>query len=146
MKKETGEVLIKAEATYKDLLLRKNWKLRLVETTVFVVGMMTASAFFNAESTAFKVTAVAIAIAVVGLFPFLYKWVLRPVYTLTKTHLIISIAGRERVFHLSEVESLLPGRHVYRLKGKKESLMVSRQFLAYLEERLPYFRRKERRR
>jgi hypothetical protein len=145
MKRETGEIVYQADATYKDLLLRKNIKLRILESVVFVVGMLLLSGFFDTRTTTFKVLAFAIAIAVVGLAPFLYKLVLKPRYILTKTHLIVSISGQERKYPLSEVEPLIEGRHIYRLSGKRESLMVSREFLAHLNERLFYFRKKGKR-
>lgn len=146
MKKGSGEILYQEESTYKDLLLRKNFKLRILETVIFVVGMLIASNFFDTNSNTFKVAAFAIAIAVVGLAPFVYKMVLRPVYKLTKTHLIVSISGQEREYPLSEVEPVIEGRHIYTLSGKRESLMVSRQFLAHLNERLFYFRKQGKRR
>lgn len=141
-----NEVLYRAEATYKDLLLRKNLKLRIFETTLFVLGMMLASSILGVKSGSFKVSAFAIAIAVVGLMPILYQRVLRPVYTLTKTHLIVSIAGNERSFPLNQVEQVIEGRHVYRLNGKREALMVSHEFLAHLNERLMYFHKPGKRR
>ncbi|NGQ96028.1 hypothetical protein G3578_12755 [Brevibacillus sp. SYP-B805] len=145
MKRQTGDILFQAESTYADLLLRKGVKLRLLESLVFVVGMLLASGYFDTRTTTFKILAFAIAIAVVGLSPFVYKAVLRPRYTLTKTHLIISLAGKEREIPLSEVEPLIEGRHIYKLNGKNESLMVSREFLTHLNERLSYFRKKGKR-
>lgn len=146
MKKGSDEILIQAESQYQDLLLRKNFRMRVLETIVFIGGMLLASLFFDTNSATFKVSAFAIAIAVVGLAPYLYKAVLRPRYTLTKTHLIISIAGNERSYPLSEVEPIIEGRHLYRLSGKREALMVSRNFLAHLNERIHAFQRKNKRR
>lgn len=146
MNKGTDEILYQAETEYKDLLLRKNFGLRILETVVFIVGMLLASAIFNAQSIIFKVSAFAIAIVVVGLAPFVYKFVLRPRYTLTKNHLIISISDKERSFPLNEVEPIIEGRHMYRLAGKREALMVSRDFLAHLNERIHLFQRKSKRR
>ncbi|MFY0545944.1 hypothetical protein [Brevibacillus sp. H7] len=136
MKKESDEILYQEESRYSDLLLRKNFRMRILESVVFVVGMLLASQFFTTQSDTFKVIAFAIAIAVVGLAPFVYKWVLRPQYKLTKTHLIISMGGKEARYPLSEVEPIFEGRHFYRLSGKREALMVSRVFLARLNERL----------
>ncbi|MGE5704118.1 MAG: hypothetical protein ACM32O_16460 [Clostridia bacterium] len=146
MKKGTDEIVFQADAQYKDLLLRKNFKLRILETIVFIFGMLLASAVFNAQSTIFKVSAFAIAIAVVGLSPFLYKAVLRPRYTLTKTHLIISMSGTERSYPLNEVEPVIEGRHFYRLSGKRETLMVSRDFLTHLQAQIHLIHRKHKRR
>jgi hypothetical protein len=146
MKKESGDILYQEESSYKDLLLRKSWKMRVFESIAFVVGMMLLAQFFTNDSTTFKLLAFAIAIAVVGLAPFVYKFVLRPKYTLTKTHLIISIAGKETSFPLHEVEPIFEGRHLYRLSGKRESLMVSRQFLAHLNERLFVYKKLGKRR
>lgn len=146
MKKRADDVLFEAEATYKDLLLRKNWKMRIWETVLFVVGMVLLSIFFETQSGTFKLLAFVIAFAVVGLSPFLYKAILRPRYTLTRSHLIISIAGQERSYPLTAVEQVYEGRNVYRLQGKKESLMISRQFLAHLDERLFLLQRKGKRR
>ncbi|MBO8164051.1 MAG: hypothetical protein H0Z34_10085 [Brevibacillus sp.] len=140
------EVLFEAEATYKDLLLRKNLKMRIWETVLFVAGIMLLSVLFGSRSTEFKLLAFAIAIAVVGLSPFLYKAVLRPRYTLTKSHLIISIAGRERTYPLTAVEQVYEGRHIYRLQGRKEALMISREFLSRLDERLFLLQRRGKRR
>ncbi|RNB55703.1 hypothetical protein AAFJ72_02490 [Brevibacillus gelatini] len=146
MKKPSTEVLYQEESAYKDMLLRKSWRMRIGETVAFVLGMMILSQFFPSNDTTFKVLAFAIAIAVVGLSPFLYKAMLRPVYKLTKTHLIVSISGKETSYPLSEVEQIYEGRHFYRLGGKKESLMVSRQFLSHLNERLFYYRKGNKRR
>ncbi|MGI6187844.1 MAG: hypothetical protein ACOYIL_15340, partial [Brevibacillus sp.] len=101
MKKTSDEILYQEESGYKDLLLRKNMKMRIMETLFFVVGMLLLSQFFNTQSPAFKVLAFAIAIAVVCLAPFVYKYTLRPSYKLTKTHLIVSMGGRETRYPLS---------------------------------------------
>ncbi|EST54395.1 hypothetical protein T458_13925 [Brevibacillus panacihumi W25] len=141
MKKPMSDVLYQEESSYKDMLLRKSMKMRIMETVAFVFGMMILAQFFPSDATAFKVLAFAIAIAVVGLSPFLYKAILRPMYKLTKTHLIISLSGEEKSYPLNEVEPIYEGRHVYRLSGKRESLMVSRQFLSHLNERLFYYQK-----
>jgi len=136
---------MEVESTYKDLLLRKSVKMRVNETILFVLGMLVLSNMFDTNSNLFKVLAFAVAIAVVGLSPFFYKAVMKPRYTLTRTHLIVSISGKERSYPLNEVEPVIEGRHVFRLSGKRESLMVSREFLAQLNERLFYFRKKGKR-
>lgn len=146
MKKPSTDVLYQEESTYVDMLLRKSWSMRIAETVAFVLGMMILAQFFPSNDTTFKVLAFAIAIAVVGLAPFLYKATMRPVYKLTKTHLIVSISGKETSYPLSEVEQVYEGRHFYRLGGKKESLMVSRQFLSRLNERLFYYHKGNKRR
>ncbi|HZG14299.1 MAG TPA: hypothetical protein VE710_04670 [Candidatus Bathyarchaeia archaeon] len=145
MKYRPPEVLMEVESTYKDLLLRKSVKMRVNETILFVLGMLVLSNMFDTNSNLFKVLAFAVAIAVVGLSPFFYKAVMKPRYTLTRTHLIVSISGKERSYPLNEVEPVIEGRHVFRLSGKRESLMVSREFLAQLNERLFYFRKKGKR-
>ncbi|WP_312114477.1 hypothetical protein [Brevibacillus reuszeri] len=146
MKKPTTDVLYQEESSYKDMLLRKTWRMRISETILFVLGMMILAQILPTNNTTFKVLAFAIAIAVVGLSPFLYKSMLRPMYKLTKTHLIISMSGKETSYPLSEVEQVIEGRHFYRLSGKKESLMVSRQFLSHLNERLFYYKKGNKRR
>lgn len=146
MKKSSTDVLYQEESTYKDMLLRKSWSMRIAETITFVLGMMILAQIFPRNDATFKVLAIAIAIAVVGLAPFLYKSTMRPVYKLTKTHLIVSISGKETSYPLSEVEQVYEGRHFYRLGGKKESLMVSRQFLNQLNERLSYYNKGNKRR
>ncbi|WP_289142513.1 hypothetical protein [uncultured Brevibacillus sp.] len=146
MKKPTTDVLYQEESSYKDMLLRKTWRMRISETILFVIGMMILAQILPTNNTTFKVLAFAIAIAVVGLSPFLYKSILRPMYKLTKTHLIITMSGQETSYPLSEVEQIYEGRHFYRLAGKKESLMVSRQFLTHLNERLFYYKKGNKRR
>ncbi|USG66342.1 hypothetical protein NDK47_03145 [Brevibacillus ruminantium] len=146
MKKQDNEILYQEESGYKDLLLRKSMKMRLTETLAFVVGMLMLSQFFNTRTDVFKVMAFAIAIAVVGLAPFLYKSLLRPSYKLSKTHLIVTISGQETRYPLSEVEPIFEGRHLYRLSGKRESLMVSRQFLSKLNEQLFLYQKGKKRR
>ncbi|MGD8192632.1 hypothetical protein ACQCN2_21905 [Brevibacillus ginsengisoli] len=146
MKKSNDEILFQSESGYSDLLMRKSLKLRILETCLFLFGMLFASNFIDAKSGTFKVIAISIAIAVVGLAPFFYKMVLRPRYTLTKTQLIVSISGKETAYSLDQVEPLIQGRHFYKLNGKRESLMVSREFLSHLEERLALFQKKSKRR
>ncbi|GIO09340.1 hypothetical protein J31TS6_53680 [Brevibacillus reuszeri] len=146
MKKPTTDVLYQEESSYKDMLLRKTWRMRISETILFVIGMMILAQILPTNNTTFKVLAFSIAIAVVGLSPFLYKSILRPMYKLTKTHLIITMSGQETSYPLSEVEQIYEGRHFYRLAGKKESLMVSRQFLTHLNERLFYYKKGNKRR
>ncbi|WP_103108040.1 hypothetical protein [Brevibacillus reuszeri] len=146
MKKPTTDVLCQEESSYKDMLLRKTWRMRISETILFVIGMMILAQILPTNNTTFKVLAFSIAIAVVGLSPFLYKSILRPMYKLTKTHLIITMSGQETSYPLSEVEQIYEGRHFYRLAGKKESLMVSRQFLTHLNERLFYYKKGNKRR
>ena len=145
MKKSSSDVLYQEESTYKDVLLRKSTKMRIWETVVFAVGMVILAQLFPENDNTFKVLAIVIAVAVVGLAPFLYKAVLRPVYKLTRTHLIISMSGKENSYPLSEVEQIYEGRHLYRVGGKRESLMVSRQFLNHLNERLHYYQKNKRR-
>jgi hypothetical protein len=145
MKYRPPEILLQVESTYKDLLLRKSMKMRLFETVLFIIMMLVLSGIMNPETNQFKILVFACAIAVVGLAPFFYKAVMRPRYTLTRTHLIINISGQERSYPLSEVEPVIEGRHVFLLNGKRESLMVSREFLAQLNERLFYFRKKGKR-
>lgn len=146
MKKPSTDVLYQEESSYKDMLLRKSWRMRIMETVAFVIGMMILAQILPSNDTAFKVLAFAIAIAVVGLAPFLYKSILRPVYKLTKTHLIITMSGKETSYPLSEVEQIFEGRHLYRVGGKRESLMVSRQFLSHLNERLFYYNKANKKR
>lgn len=146
MKKQNDHILNQVDAGYSDLLMRKSLKLRIMETCLFLFGMLFASNFMDPKSGAFKAIAIAIAIAVVALAPFVYKQVLRPRYTLTKTHLIVSISGKETSYPLDQVEPLIQGRHLYKLNGKRESLMVSRQFLAELEERVALFQKKTKKR
>ena len=129
MKKPSTDVLYQEESSYKDMLLRKSWRMRIMETVAFVIGMMILAQILPSNDTAFKVLAFAIAIAVVGLAPFLYKSLLRPVYKLTKTHQIITMSGQEP-----------------RVGGKRESLMVSRQFLSHLNERLFYYNKANKKR
>ncbi|GED30430.1 hypothetical protein [Brevibacillus centrosporus] len=146
MKKPATDVLFQEESTYKDMLLRKSVKMRVMETVAFVLGMLILAQILPSNNTAFKVLAFAIAIAVVGLAPFLYRSMLRPVYKLTKTHLIITMSGKETSYPLSEVEQIYEGRHLYRVGGKRESLMVSREFLKHLNERLFYYNKANKRR
>jgi hypothetical protein len=146
MKKPLSEVLYQEESTYKDMLLRKSMKMRVMETVAFVLGMVILAQIFPSDTTGFKVFAFVIAFAVVGLSPFMYRAVLRPVYKLTKTHLIISMSGQEQRFPLNEVEQIYEGRHFYRVGGKREALMVSRQFLTHLNERLYYYKKGNKRR
>lgn len=146
MKKPATEVLYQEESTYKDMLLRKSWRMRVMESVAFILGMLILAQILPSQNTTFKVLAFAIAIAVVGLAPFLYKSMFRPVYKLTKTHLIISMSGKETSYPLSEVEPVFEGRHLYKVGGKKESLMVSRQFLTHLNERLFYYNKANKRR
>ncbi|MGC5328691.1 hypothetical protein [Brevibacillus sp. SYSU BS000544] len=146
MKKEYGEIIAESVATYSDLLLRKSFKLRVLETVLFIFGMLFASNFFDPKTGIFKIFAITMAIAVVGLAPFFYKMILRPRYTLTKTHLIVSISDKETAYPLDKVEPMIQGRHLYKLNGKRESLMVSRQFLSQIEERVALFQKKAKRR
>ncbi|WP_019123946.1 hypothetical protein [Brevibacillus massiliensis] len=146
MKPKDAEVLYQAESAYGDLLLRKNFKMRIIEVLVFIFCILLASIFIDSQSVQFKVIAIGIAIAVVGLAPFAYKAVLRPRYTLTRTHLIISMGNKETAYPLSEVEEAIEGRHFYKINGKRYSLMVSRDFLAKLNEQLLRFKRKNKRR
>ncbi len=146
MKKPNDEILLQVDSSYGDLILRKNLRMRIIETLVFIVGLFVSANILNTQSAAFKVSAFAIAAAVIGLAPFVYKAVLRPRYTLTKTHLIVSISGKETAYPLTEVEPVIEGRHYYKLRGKRESLMVSRDFLVQLNERIHLFQRKGKRR
>lgn len=147
MKHEYGEVLYHEKATYSDLFLRKNAKMRIMETVLFVIIMILLSSLFgDRDSTVFKVFAIASAVALVGLAPFFYKWSLRPVYTVTKSHLIINIRGQETAYPLTQVEPIIEGRHMYRINGKRMPLMISHKFLAHLNERLHVINRKNKRR
>ncbi|WP_232699913.1 hypothetical protein [Brevibacillus daliensis] len=147
MKTQYGEVIVSDKATYSDLFLRKNPRMRILETIVFIVAIILLSLLFEDRNSAlFKVVAVGSAVVLLGLTPIIYKAVLNPHYTLTKTHLIITIRGVETAFHLTQVEPILEGRHLYRLNGKRASLMINRKFLTELNQQIQLIQKKNKRR
>ena len=86
------------------------------------------------EGTSYKVMAIVSAIVIIGGAPWFYGKLVAPEYILTKRELIIRMKGIERIYPLSEVERASAWKALFRLKGKKEPLMVSKSFLEKLDE------------
>lgn len=133
---KSNEVIIKEVSSYKTLLFRKGMAYRILETVIFILGIIIAFYMIGENNLQFKLSAVAIAALVVGGSPFVYQALLHPTYTLTKTELWISVGQKEQMVPLANISPSYDLRYMYYLNGKKKPLMVSDQFLEVLNQEL----------
>lgn len=139
------DVIIREQSGYMDIFQKRPGRYRVYETLAYMAVIFALAGYIPAESSLYKVMAVLSAVLIIGGAPVLYQKVLAPEYILTKTEFIIRLRGKERVFSLLEVERASEWKALFRLKGKKEPLMVSREFLNKLDNQLQKVRKTKKR-
>ncbi|MCF6093760.1 hypothetical protein L1765_07175 [Microaerobacter geothermalis] len=133
---KNDEIIIREESSYKALLLRKSWRMKMGETLFFIFALLALGLILNSDSTTYKIGAFVAAALVVGLAPFFYRYWLKPVYTLTRKELIIETRNKKMRIPLSKVDTSYDLRHFFLIDGKKTPLMVSDQFISQLTKEI----------
>jgi hypothetical protein len=131
-----SDVIIHEKSKYKDIYQKRPTRFRVYETLLYILVMFLLAGYIPVEGNLYKVMAIVSAIVIIGGAPFFYRYLFAPEYTLTNRELMVRMKGVERVYPLSEVERASSWKAVFRLKDKKEPLMVSRSFLEKLDELL----------
>ncbi|WP_164985153.1 hypothetical protein [Ammoniphilus sp. CFH 90114] len=139
------DIMIQEQSNYMDIFQKRPTRYRIYETVVYMLVMFILAGYMPADSGLYKVLAVVSAVVIIGGAPIIYRRVLAPEYILTKTELFIRLGGKERVFSLLDVERASEWKALFRLKGKKEPLMVSRKFLDMLDDQLQKVRKNKKR-
>ena len=140
------DVIRKEKSTYMDIFQKRPTRYRIYETLVYMAVMFVLAGYMPADHTLYKVLAVLSAVVIIGGAPILYRRVLAPEYILTKKELIIRMSGNERVFSLVDVERASEWKALFRLQGKKEPLMVSKDFLWHLDDLLEKMKKNKKKR
>jgi hypothetical protein len=144
--KQNQETLMHERSTYMDVFQKRPGRYRISETFVFILVMITLAVWVPSDSNLYKVLAVFSAIIIIGCAPYAYRKWLNPEYILTKTQLIVRIKGQERSFLLSDIERASKWKPIFRLQGKKESIMASNDFISRLEGQIAKLQQKKKKR
>ncbi len=123
-------------ADYKTIFFRKSMRYKLIETLVFIILLFILITLVDTSTTTFKVGALSLGVATLGLSPLLYKWVAKPRHILTDRELIIEKFGKQRVIPMTAVEETYDLRFFYSIEGKKIPLMISDAFIEDLDEKI----------
>lgn len=128
---------------YGTLLLRKSGKVKMGETLIFIVILILLYAFLGYNHPYFKLGAVLIAIASLGLSPILYKGLVKPIYTLTETELVIQKRNKEERIPIVNIKPSYDLRFIFVINGEKRVLSVSDAFLEELNKRIELLNQKK---
>jgi len=137
------ETILQEKPRYWTMLFRKSSKVKLLETAVFMIIIVMLSFTLGYAHPYFKVATILSVIITLGLSPLIYKAIVKPMYTLTKTELVINKYGKETRYTLNNVKEAYDLKFFYLLDNKKTPLTVSDNFLILLEEQLDNFRKKK---
>jgi hypothetical protein len=108
--------------------------------------MIIITLWIPSGTTLYKILAVFAAVIIIGTAPYIYQKWLMPEYLLTKTQLVIRMKRQERVFLLPDVERASKWKPIFRLQGKKESIMASNDFISRLEGQMAKLQQKKKKR
>jgi hypothetical protein len=144
--KQNHEILMREKSTYMDIFQKRPGRYRISETFVFIFAMILITLWIPSGTTLYKILAVFAAVIIIGAAPYIYQKWLKPEYLLTKTQLVIRMKGQERVFLLPDVERASKWKPIFRLQGKKESIMASNDFINRLEGRMAKLQQKKKKR
>lgn len=129
-------ILREERPTYRLLLRRKNRVMKRSETAAFLVGLVVLGEIVGYGSTAFKVGALGLALAVLLASPLFWKWWWQPRYVLTPDELVVETRRGRRVVPLEAIAPAYDLPFLYRIDGRETPLPVSDAFLDALEEQL----------
>ena len=143
--KEKNQTIYKEFSTYSNIFQNRPGLYRIIETLFFIVVLFLVTAYVPSENSWSKLLIFSTAIIFIAGAPYVYQKLLSPRYFLTKNELIIQLGGKERKYSLLNVERASDWKPLYRLDGKKVSLMVSRNFSDRLDEQLANVRKVKKR-
>lgn len=136
--------IIEERSSYNVLLVRKNWNMRIFDTSLFLIGLGLLFLVFEFRSPPFIVGAIAIAVLSVFIAPALFRSVARPYYRLERDQLIVRIWNKEKSIPLADIERDFDLPYFYRVRKKRTPLLVSDHFLDELNSRLEVIKRGKR--
>ncbi|RKD22606.1 hypothetical protein BEP19_10115 [Ammoniphilus oxalaticus] len=135
------QVLYREFASYSSIFQNRPVLYRVVETLVFITAVFLLTVYMSPDSGVYKVLLFGSLFVFLGGAPLLYKFLLSPTYTLTRDELIVKLGKKERQYNLTDVESLSQWKPIFNLNGKKENLMVSKDFAQRLDDQLAKVRK-----
>ncbi|TCS93270.1 hypothetical protein [Hazenella coriacea] len=133
--------IIEERSSYNVLLVRKNWSMRIFDTSLFLLGLGFLFIFFEFRSPPFIAGAIAIAVLSIFIAPALFRFIGRPHYKLYQDHLVVRIWNREKSIPLTDMERDFDLPYFYRVRKKRTPLLVSDNFLGELNNRLEVIKR-----
>lgn len=136
--------IIEERSSYNVLLVRKNWMMRIVDTSLFLIGLGILFFIFEFRSPSFIAGAIAVAVLSVVIAPWLFRLIARPYYRLDQDRLIIQIWNKEKSIPLTDIERDFDLPYFYRVRKKRTPLLVSDNFLDELNSRLEVIKRGKR--
>lgn len=107
------------------------------ETAAFLVGLVVLGEIVGYGSTAFKVGALGLAVAVLLASPLFWKWWWQPRYVLTPDELVVETRRGRRVIPLEAIAPAYDLPFLYRIDGRETPLPVSDAFLDAWKSSLP---------
>ncbi|MBA4603343.1 hypothetical protein [Thermoactinomyces mirandus] len=122
--------------SYVTLLYRKMRWMRYGESIAFVFGLIIVIMNFPFRSFPFFIAVFSLAFAVFFGAPLIYKYCLRPYYLLYPDRLQIGFRNRTKTFSLKQIKKDFDLSYIYVIENKRESLLVSNQFLEKLNGQL----------
>ncbi len=122
--------------SYLTLLQRKSSKVKYMETFVFIILLITVYQFLGYEHTFFKISAIFSALVTLIISPIVYKILIKPIYRLTETELVIQKANKETRIPIIKIKPAYDLRYFYDINDKKILLSVSNQFLEDLNKQI----------
>lgn len=143
--KEKQETIYKEFSSYSNIFQNRPVRYRFIETLAFIIVLVLVSAYVPSDKTWSKLLIFSVAIAFIAAAPYVYQRLLSPKYFLGKNELMIEVGGKKRTYSLIHVERASNWKPMYRLDGKKEALMVSRQFSERLDDQLEKVRKGKKR-
>jgi hypothetical protein len=129
------------KTSYGTLLYRKTKTLRILESMVFLVGIVVVWRLFPLRSTGFVAGVIADVLIALFLTPAIYLILLRPRYALYQDRLLVRHGKKETIFPLKEMEQEFGLPYVYLVRRTKVIILASNAFLDQLNGQLEVVKR-----
>ncbi len=130
------EILKEETPNFFTIMLRKPFKVKVIETMVFIFLIVILSAKLGYSNPYFKISAVISAILSVSFTPIYSKFFMKTKYVLTKNEVVIRKNDSETKISLYKISQPYDMHHMIKVDGKKITLGVSDDFIVALENRL----------
>lgn len=127
---------------YFTLLIRKSFKVRAIETIVFLFLIVVLRYRFGVNVALFKIGAVISFLLTLGFSPVFYRIFVNPKYTLTETELIVKKFSKEYRVPLIKVDTTHDLKYFFYVNDKKTPLSVSDDFIDRLVLQLAKVKKK----
>ncbi|MGA8941639.1 MAG: hypothetical protein WB502_02835 [Thermoactinomyces sp.] len=131
-----NQLIAEEYTSYTTLLYRKKRWMRFSESIAFISGLIIILMSLPDRSLPFFIAVIILSFAVFLGFPFFYKIWLRPHYLLYKDRLQIRTRMCTKTISLKQIKQEFDLPYIYVIQNKRESLLVSNQFLKKLNGQL----------